>query len=246
MNSSFVSPRSDDRIVAILSYHKIGKPSDPDWDTWFHIPEAIFAGHLGCLRENGWHVIGLEDFLRSLTVPDGLPQRSVLLTFDDGYQSMRRTALPWLVKFGYPAIVFVPTDFIGGHNWFDTDNEPEEVMCDWDDLRELERCGVSVQSHGVSHRAFSELDLAEQKEELMRSKAVLEDGLGKPVNVFAYPYGDGGMTPAVQRNLLMQAGYAASCLYGGGPMRLPIAEPYRLTRLAMGPDTDLLAELEQG
>jgi peptidoglycan/xylan/chitin deacetylase (PgdA/CDA1 family) len=246
MNSSFVSPRSGDRIVAILSYHKIGKPADPDWDTWFHIPEAIFAEHLSYLRENGWHVIGLEDFLGSLTVPDSLPQRSVLLTFDDGYQSMRRIALPWLVEFGYPAVVFVPSDFIGGRNWFDTDNEPEDVMCDWDDLRELERCGVSVQSHGVSHRAFSELDLTEQKEELMRSKAVLEDGLGKPVNVFAYPYGDGGVNSDVQRNLLMQAGYVSACLYGGGPIRLPIAEPYRLTRLAMGPDTDLLAELEQG
>ncbi len=80
----------------------------------------------------------------------------------------------------------------------------------------------------------------------MRSKAVLEDGLGKPVNVFAYPYGDGGMDPDVQRNLLMQAGYVSACLYGGGPIRLPIVEPYRLTRLAMGPDTDLQAELEQG
>lgn len=246
MNNSFVSPGSGDRIVAILSYHKIGKPSVPDWDTWFHIPETIFANQLSCLRENGWHVIGLEDFLRSLTVPDSLPQRSALLTFDDGYQSMRRVALPWLVEFDYPAVIFVPTDFIGEHNWFDTDNEPEDIICDWDDLRELERCGVSVQSHGVSHRAFSELGLAEQKEELTRSKAVLEEGLSKPVNVFAYPYGDMGVDSDVQRDLLMQAGYISACLYGGGPMRLPIADPYRLSRVAMGPDTDLQAELEQG
>jgi peptidoglycan/xylan/chitin deacetylase (PgdA/CDA1 family) len=245
MNNSFVSPGSGDRIVAILSYHKIGKPSVPDWDTWFHIPEAIFANQLSYLHANGWHVISLEVFLRSLTVPDCLPRRSVLLTFDDGYQSMRRVALPWLVEFGYPAVIFVPTDFIGGHNWFDTDNEPEDIICNWDDLRELECCGVSVQSHGASHQAFSELELAQQREELMRSKAVLEEGLSKPVNVFAYPYGDGGTNPNVQRNLLVQAGYISACLYGGGPIRLPIADPYRLNRLAMGPDTDLQAELEQ-
>jgi peptidoglycan/xylan/chitin deacetylase (PgdA/CDA1 family) len=196
------------------------------------------------LRENGWHVISLEDFLGSLTAPHSLPPRSVLLTFDDGYQSMRRIALPWLVEFRYPAVVFVPTNFIGGHNWFDTDNEPEEVICDWDDLRELERNGVSVQSHGVSHRAFSELDLAEQKEELIRSKAVLEEGLSKSVNVFAYPYGDEGLDADIQRILLGQAGYISACLYGGGPIRLPIADPYRLSRVAMGPDTDLQAELE--
>jgi len=197
-----------------LSYHKIGKPAGPDWDTWFHISEAIFANQLSYLHENGWNVIGLEDFFTSLTMPDSLPERSVLLTFDDGYRSMRRVALPLLVEPGYPAVVFVPTDFIGGHNWFGIDNEPEDIMCDWDDLRELERYGVSVQSHGVSHRAFSEPDLAQQKEELLRSKAVLEEGLGKPVTVFAYSYGDAGVDADIQRNLLRECGYTAACLYG--------------------------------
>ncbi len=246
MNNSTARAASEDRIVAILSYHKIGKPAVPDWDTWFHIPETIFANQLSYLHENGWQVISLEDLLRSLTVPHSLPPRSVLLTFDDGYQSMRHVALPLLVELGYPAVVFVPTDFIGRHNWFDTDNEPEDIICDWDDLRELERSGVSVQSHGVSHRAFSEIDMAQQKEELLRSKAVLEDGLSKPVNVFAYPYGDAGVDADVQRDLLMEVGYISACLYGGGPVRLPIANPYRLSRVAMGPDTDLEVELEQG
>lgn len=245
MNNSFINPGSGDRTVAILSYHKIGKPSIPDWDTWFHIPEKIFANQLSYLRDNDWQVIGLEDFLTSLTIPESLPPRSVLLTFDDGYQSMRHVALPWLVEFGYPAVVFVPTGFIGGHNWFDIDNEPEDIMCDWEDLRELERCGVSIQSHGIWHRTFSELNLDEQREELMRSKAVLEAGLSKPVNVFAYPYGDTGADTDAQRDLLMEAGYVSACLYGGGPLRLPIADPYRLSRVAMGPDTDLQLELEQ-
>ncbi|HLH63582.1 MAG TPA: polysaccharide deacetylase family protein [Ktedonobacteraceae bacterium] len=246
MNNTHGSSGAGDKVLAILSYHKIGKPAVPDWDTWFHIPEAIFANQLSYLRENSWQVIGLEDFLRSLTAPDSLPERSVLLTFDDGYRSMRRVALPLLVELGYPAVVFVPTDFIGGHNWFDIDNEPEDIMCDWDDLRELERCGVSVQSHGVSHRTFSELDLAQQKEELLRSKAVLEEGLGKSITVFAYPYGDAGVDADMQQNLLRECGYIAACLYGGGPVRLPISDPYRLSRVAMGPDTDLEVELERG
>jgi peptidoglycan/xylan/chitin deacetylase (PgdA/CDA1 family) len=154
-------------------------------------------------------------------------------------------ALPWLLRFGYPAVLFVPSDFIGGRNWFDAGEEPEEAICDWEDLRELERCRVSVQSHGASHRRFSELDLTQQKDELLRSKAVLEAGLRKSVTVFAYPYGDGGVDPGIQRSLLDQAGYRAACLYKGGAIHLPIANPYRLTRVAMGPDTDLQAELEQ-
>jgi peptidoglycan/xylan/chitin deacetylase (PgdA/CDA1 family) len=245
MNSSLASSQSSHRIVAILAFHKIGQPPANGWESWFYIPETIFVGYLSYLHESGWQVIDLLAFLQGLVVPDALPRRSVLLTFDDGFQSMRHVALPWLLQFGYPAVLFVPSDFIGGRNWFDAGDEPEEAICDWEDLRELERCRVSIQSHGASHRRFSELDLAQQKDELLRSKAVLEAGLRKSVTVFAYPYGDGGVDPGIQRSLLEQAGYRAACLYKGGPMHLPIANPYRLTRVAMGPDTDLQAELEQ-
>jgi peptidoglycan/xylan/chitin deacetylase (PgdA/CDA1 family) len=134
--------------------------------------------------------------------------------------------------------MFVPTAFIGASNRFD-EAEPEEPICDWDDLRELESCGVSIQSHGVGHRGLSALRPDELREELVRSRAVLEGRLARPVEVFAYPYGDGGADPGVVGESLWQAGYRAALLYGGGPNRWPAADPYRLTRLAMGPDTDL-------
>jgi hypothetical protein len=88
--------------------------------------------------------------------------------------------------------------------------------------------------------------LPEQEKELARSKMALEAGLEKPVEVFAYPYGDGGTEPRSTGRALKRAGYRAACLYQGGPNPLPIAEPYRLTRLAMGPDTDLQVALEKG
>jgi peptidoglycan/xylan/chitin deacetylase (PgdA/CDA1 family) len=135
--------------------------------------------------------------------------------------------------------MFVPTAFIGGHNEFDADNEPEEAICGWPELRELERCGISVQSHGVSHRSFSALSAAEQEQEIVRSRAALQDGLGKPIEVFSYAYGDCGPEPKATRSMLERAGYRAACLYGGGPHRVPVADTYRLDRVAMGPDTDL-------
>jgi peptidoglycan/xylan/chitin deacetylase (PgdA/CDA1 family) len=113
-------------------------------------------------------------------------------------------------------------------------------------LRELERSGVSIQSHGASHRSFSKLTLAEQEEELARSKVILEAGLEKPVEVFAYPLEDGGTELRATGRALERAGYRAACLYKGGPNPLPIAEPYCLTRLAVGPDTDLQVALERG
>jgi peptidoglycan/xylan/chitin deacetylase (PgdA/CDA1 family) len=237
---------TDDRILAILAFHKIGEPPAGRWKTWFYVPEETFVQYLDYLREDGWQVIDLAAFLRGLTEPETLPRRAALLTFDDGYRSMLDVALPWLVQFGYPSVLFVPTDYIGGHNHFDSHREPEEQICDWDDLRELERRRVSVQSHGISHRGFSELDLAEQEMELNRSKVELEAGLQKAVEVFSYPYGDGGTDPQALCDVMLRVGYRAGCLYKGGPNRLPVSDPYRLTRLAIGPDSDVRAMLGDG
>ena len=237
---------SDIRTLAILSYHKIGEPPPDGWRTWFYVPEETFYGHLSYLREHGWQVIDLPALFKGITAPESLPERAALLTFDDGYRSMRTVALPWLLRFGSPAVLFVPTDYVGGFNGFDAGDEPEEVLCDWDDLRELERLGVSIQSHGASHRPFSKLSLPEQEEELTRSKTALEANLANPVEVFAYPYGDGGTEPRLTCRALERAGYRAACLYKGGPNPVPMVDPFRLSRLAVGPDTDLQVALQSG
>lgn len=222
--------------VAALAYHKIGPPPPNGWDTWFFVPELTFAEQLAYLRGSDWQVIDLAAFRRGLDDPASLPDRSVLLTFDDGYLSMRAVALPLLQRFGYPGVLFVPTDFIGCWNVFDG-NEPAERLCDWADLRELVRNGVAVQSHGASHRAFSDLAPAELDGELRRSKQVLEDGLGKAVDVLAYPYGDavGSRCEA--------AGYRAAFRYKGGRFRLPAGDRFRLRRIPIGSDTDLARSL---
>lgn len=230
--------------LAILAYHKIGEPPAGGWRTWFYIPEETLVAQLGYLKENGWEVIGADDFLRGLREPESLPERSALLTFDDGYRSMLAVALPVLAGFGYPSVLFVPTGFVGGTNAFEGGAEPEEPLCGWDDLRDLERGGVSVQSHGVSHRAFSTLDAGDQAEELVRSRTVLEDNLEKPVSLFAYPYGDGG--PETTGEAARRVGYRAAFLYKGGVARLGEHDPYRLPRVAMGPTTDLGSKLDGG
>lgn len=242
-------PRREDmkieRVLAVLSFHKIGAPGPGGWTSWFYIPEKTFVGYLDVLKENGWNAIDVSAFLGGLRAAESLPERAVLLTFDDGYRSVLDVALPWLRRFGFPAVSFVSTGYIGGWSAFDSGVEPEEPMCDWEDLRELQRQGVSIQSHGVSHRGFSALGRAEREEELVRSKAEIESRLENGVDVFAFPYGDNGPDPQATAEALKRAGYRAACLYGGGPNPLPVADSYRLTRLAMGPDTDLKRELER-
>lgn len=234
--------REGDKTLAILGYHKVGK-APGGWDTWFYIPEEVFVEQLRYLRESGWQMIDVMAFLRGLDAPEGLPRKAALVTFDDGCRQFLDVALPCLRRFECPAVHFVPTDYIGKQNSFDAGIEPEEPIFDWADLQEVERWGVSIQSHATSHRAFSELTEAQQVEELRQSRAVLEEGLKKRIELFAYPQGDEGTDPAAMGRALQRTGYRAACLYGGGPVRLPVTTPYRLTRLAMGPDTNLEVEL---
>src|SRR6185437_280983 len=190
-----MSKEASPGVLAVLGYHKIGPPPPGGWETWSYVPEETFASHLRYLRETGWQVIDLAAFLHGLAAPQTLPRRAALLTFDDGYRSNLTVAVPWLQRFSFPAVLFVPTDFIGRRNTFDANVEPEEEICTWADLRELERAGVAVQSHGCSHRTLSDLGPREWEREIVRSRAVLEEGLGRPVEVFCYPYGDGGRDP---------------------------------------------------
>ncbi len=229
----------DFRKLAILGYHKIGVASPGGWETWYYVPEPVFVRQLGVLHDRGFQVIDGAGLKRAIDGSEDLPDRAALLTFDDGYRSVLEVALPWLVRFQFPAIAFVPTGFIGGSNRFDGGAEPVEAICDWDELRELDRNRVSIQSHGVSHRSFSELLPAEQDEEVRESKRVLEDGLNRPVTLFAYPYGDIGTEPGRGPRQLRDAGYCAACLYDGRLNHGPIGQPFGLSRLTMGPDTDL-------
>lgn len=230
-------------LVAIPAYHKVGAPGPGAWETWFYVPEATFARQLEDLLAAGFAPIGLADLLAGLRDPGRLPERAALVTFDDAFRSVRTVALPLLERFGFPATVFVPTDFVGGTNGFDRGAEPSEPLCDWDDLRALEEAGVSIQSHGASHRRFSELPSGAVAAELVRSKWVLEERLGTRVEALAYPFGDSGRSPARTVAALERGGYRAAFLYKGGPVWLrpgvPSAERFKLTRIPMGPDTDL-------
>jgi peptidoglycan/xylan/chitin deacetylase (PgdA/CDA1 family) len=102
--------------LAILGYHKIGPPPRSGWDTWFFIPEQTFLRQLRELQAGGWQVVDLATFLHGLSSPDFLPERSALITFDDGYRSMLTITLPLLQRLGLPSVLFVPTDNVGKSN----------------------------------------------------------------------------------------------------------------------------------
>jgi peptidoglycan/xylan/chitin deacetylase (PgdA/CDA1 family) len=231
--------------LAILAYHKVGDPPEDGWPTWNYVSVETFGKHLEYLRQHQWEVLDIDTFLKGMAEPETLPEKGALITLDDGYLSNLQIALPILKTYNYPAVIFVPTNFVGGYNAFDADifYEPKEPICSWEELLELDRNHVSVQSHGVTHSHFSELSEEEQIFEIVQSKELIESQIGKEVAIFSFPYGDNGGNVEKIKTLLGNAGYKAAVLYGGGPVDPASLSPFQLTRIAVGPDTSLNREL---
>ena len=230
--------------IAILSYHKIGPPMPNGWDTWYYISKSIFTRQLLELQVMGYEFIDLPRLYVGLDDASALPEKSALITFDDGYRNNLTVAQPVMQRMGVPGVVFVPTHYIGGMNIWDSGGpEPDEEICSWDELLQLEKNSIMIESHSLSHPSFSNLTPEEHEIELLQSRLILEQHLKRPVQFFAYPYGDSGSDFALSESLLKKTGYRAACLYGGGAVTLPGADRYRLERLAMGPDSDLRAML---
>jgi peptidoglycan/xylan/chitin deacetylase (PgdA/CDA1 family) len=124
---------------------------------------------------------------------------TAILTFDDAYRSVLELAKPILDSHGMRASVYVPTDWAGRaepmtwpgiDQWLGGPHEHELTCMSWDELAELEDAGWEVGSHTRSHPRLPELeDDGALAEELEGSRQACEDGLGRPCESIAYPYG---------------------------------------------------------
>jgi peptidoglycan/xylan/chitin deacetylase (PgdA/CDA1 family) len=138
------------------------------------------------LKANGYHVISLREFVEFTRLGRQLPQRSVVLTFDDGYKSFRQYGYPVLKELGFPATLFVYTDYVGaGRN-----------ALSWQELRELVAEGFDVQAHSKTHgdlrRIAGEPDAQYQRRmqaELAQPQEQFQKNLGRRADIIAFPYG---------------------------------------------------------
>lgn len=142
------------------------------------VEPAVFEEQMRHLKENGFTAVRLEALVDHLLRGTPLPEKPVVLTFDDGWDNQYRFALPILVKYGHQATFFVTTDFLG-HGRFLT----------WPQLKEMESRGMSIGSHTMSHPFLARLSDPRVRREVEGSKTALEKFLGHPVRTFAYPYG---------------------------------------------------------
>ncbi|MCD6565050.1 MAG: polysaccharide deacetylase family protein [Bacteroidales bacterium] len=163
--------------IPILTYHRLTKYRVSDKYTT-SINE--FAEHMEYLQYNNYQTISLCDYIRHISEPFfDIPEKSCLLTFDDGHQSDFQFALPILARHNFKATFFITTDWIGKQGYM----IPEQ-------LRELATTfGMSVQCHGKRHIPLKGLSLDNLLQELVVSKRTLEDLMGAEIYYMSFPGG---------------------------------------------------------
>jgi peptidoglycan/xylan/chitin deacetylase (PgdA/CDA1 family) len=197
-----------DRSLRVLMSHKVNDlPGNP-----LTMPVSLFDEQMDQLRDLGYTVVDLQAVLRHYVDGQPLPPHAVLITFDDGYHDNLDNAARVLRKYSYPAVLFVPIGYLD-------DRHPlphEEHLAaqgilnrtiDWDELAELDRAGIRIESHGISHRPLADLEVDEAAREITHSKLRLEERLGRPVRAFSYVKGSEAHYKQVHLSLVRQAGY---------------------------------------
>lgn len=150
------------------------------------IGREAFAEHMAFLLRHADPV--RSDFGGSLA----RNKHSVVVTFHDAFVSVLDNALPLTTKLGIPVTIFVPTQYVGQRpGWIEDKEYPDykEVVMSAEQLRALDPELICLGSHGVAHSDFSRMTDEEARRELRKSKADLEQIIGRRVTLFAFPYG---------------------------------------------------------
>ncbi len=232
-----------DRSLVALMYHKVNdRPGNV-----LTIPTALFDEQMAQLRELGYTVVALDAVLDHYTEGKPLPDRSVLITFDDGYRDNLENALPVLQKYGYQGVLFAPVAYLDRpmplpHEQRLAASGLLNRTLDWGELAELEAGGIRVESHGISHRPLADLELDEATREIVLAKLQLEERLGRPVRAFAYVKGSEAHYKPVHLSLLRQAGYDVAFTAVSGA-NSPASDPLELRRYNVEPYSPRTFEL---
>mgnify|MGYP000308323005 FL=1 len=193
MTATMVADSENGTKVLILNYHKI----DNTFISLAVRPDD-FDTQMKYLSENGYHTISPDELYDSLAGTGELPDNPVMITFDDGYEDNYVNAYPILKKYGFKATIFVVTSFL---------DKNKKGYMSWDQAREMDANGISIQSHTVDHKSMTDLTDDQLRMELVDSKKKAEKELGHPVNYMAYPTGTYNLHIA---QMVKEAGYKAA------------------------------------
>ncbi len=178
--------------ACILLFH--GLLGEGERGDRYALPERRFARWLRQFRDENRACASLPRWWAEETPAAG-PQ--LVLAFDDGGESDFQRAFPRLLEAGQPAVFFINTARVGAPGYLS-----------WNQIREMRRAGMSIQSHGHDHVALTQLETSELDAQLQHSRRCLEDRLGDVVEFLSVPYGFWNRRVHISA---LRAGYRALC-----------------------------------
>lgn len=202
---AYLSPGPYSDKVVVLMYHHLS----PGEETSATISPETFTKHMEMLRDEGFNVIPIQALGKFLDGLEGVPPNAVVITFDDGYESVYEYGYPILKEYGYPATVFMIVSRIGR-------KEGEIPKLTWEQMLEMQESGISFHNHSydghykvavnqngklkpvlageifdftTNTKESREARQQRVYQDLKLAKEILEKGLEHPVEFFAAPYG---------------------------------------------------------
>ncbi len=171
--------------LPILTFHDLDERSSVT-----SISPVVFQRGIAKMHESGYQTITLMEAVECLSQRKPFPNRSFVITFDDGYQSVYDEAFPVLQRYGMFATIFLA---VGKNISAEPDSRLHSIdgrsMLNWREIREMNMEGFTFGAHTINHPDLTRLPLDRVKAEICGSKTIMEDALSTQISSFAYPYG---------------------------------------------------------
>ncbi|MCD4780571.1 MAG: polysaccharide deacetylase family protein [Candidatus Omnitrophica bacterium] len=207
-------------VVPIMMYHQV-EAIDHHEANW--VQPVHFEQQMEYLSRYKYNVISLSELIDTIGQNKVLPRNTVVITFDDGYKNNYTNAFPILKKYQFPATVFMPSDKVG-----------LEGRLSYKEIQEMLAHHVDFGSHTRTESYLPDLDKEQWVKEIEQSKNILDQLLGKNIDLFAYPIG--GFSNEIKQ-LVKDSGYKGACTTNRGYDRYN-RDVYELNRIRFSSKDD--------
>ncbi len=207
-------------VAPVLMYHYVSVPP-PDADKYrldLSVSPDNFRAQMDYLAATGYHPVRLTELADYLEFGAPLPDRPIVLTFDDGYTDNYANAFPVLKDHKFVATFFVIVDAVEENRW---------GYMNWSQLDEMSKEGMEIGSHTLDHPDLQGKSRAYQTKEIADSRQLITTRLGVPVVSFSYP---AGKYDATTQAILHESGYTSAVVETQGA-RQSLADILEIKRI---------------
>lgn len=221
-NATAVKMKNNDQGVPILMYHSISDDTTSNVQAALRISNKNFAEQMKYLKDNNYTTLTMDELNDFLQNNKAIPDKSVVLTFDDGYEDNYTNVYPVLKQDGFKATIFVETSYIDANKNYLTSAQ----------LKELQMAGMDIESGADENDRLGEMYKSEQLDSINTSKQYLEKLLNKKINYISYPFGSYNTNTL---DAVSKAGYVLG-LSRDGKWAYKTDGFYKLSRVYIGPN----------